>query len=324
MSPRRVTVGAAVAVAVMAAGTCWWAEARRRQAEATVDGEQMRQRALRDELRRETTRAAAADVEVRDLRTALVERRSRPGGAETKPATPAAAVSRSKPAVPQTWADAVRQWDLERDRPERQLRWFAQLREGNRRRYSPLWRRLGLEGAQREQFIAHLASRDERHDDLNAAARSQGIDLNDPGLVRLRGELYRDYEQAQRALLGEVGYVQLQEFERTAGLRNTVGSLAGLAAIEGVPLTMAQTEQLVLALAACSPGYGRGGAASVSDLDWNAVPAALAQVLTPEQRALLATQEAPGGGLFHAKWNGALTRATRAERERAEAAKAGR
>jgi hypothetical protein len=319
---RVIPVLGAALVATIAAW--WWhAKSERRGAEAAMAVEQARQQALRADLRRELARAAAADAELRELRAALAERRTRPGGAEAKPAAPAAAVSRPRPAVPQTWADAVRQWDLERDRPERQLRWFAQLREGNRRRFAPLFRRLGFAAPQQEEFIAHLAKRDERHDDLNAAARAQGIDLNDPGLVRLRGELYRDYEQAQRGLLGELGYVQLQEFERTAGLRSTVGSLAGLAAIEGVPLTMAQTEQLVLALAACSPGYGRGGAASVSDLDWNAVPAALAKVLTPEQRALLATQEAPGGGLFHAQWNGALTRATRAERERA-AAKAGR
>lgn len=314
MSRGRVMPGAALALVVIAAGVWWRAEAQRREAVATVAAEGARQRALHGELQREHDRAARAETEVEQLRGALAEWRQRATGQESRRLVPGAPDSRPKPTVPQTLAEAVKQWDLERDRPEQQLRWFAQLREGNRRRYAPLFRHLAFEARQREEFIANLAARDERHSDLNAAAQSVGVDLNDPGLVRLRGEIYHGYEEAQRALLGETGYAQLREFERTAGLRNTVGNLAGLAAIEGVPLTVPQTEQLVLALAACSPAYGRGGAASVSDLDWSAVPAALATVLTAEQRTLLETQEAPGGGLFHGKWNGALTRATRAER----------
>ncbi len=318
MIRRRVILGAGLAIVAIAAGVWWRAEVQRREAEATVAAEGARQRTRRLELQREAARTAQADAEVRQLRAALAERHSR------LKSTPAAAGSRPKPTLPHTWAEAVKQLDLERDRPERQLRWFAQLREGNRRRYAPLFRHLGFDAQQRDRFIANLATRDERHSDLNAAAQSVGVDLNDAGLVRLRGELYRDYEEAQRALLGEAGYAKLREFERTAGLRNTVGNLAGLAAIEGMPLTGVQTEQLVQALAACSPAYGRGGAASMSDLDWNALPAALAAVLTAEQRALLATQEAPGGGLFHAKWNGALSRATRAERAKAASTKTGR
>ena len=185
-----------------------------------------------------------------------------------------------------------------------------------------LFRQLGLSGVQREQFIKNLSDYEERNSDLNAAAEALGIEINAPEIGKARGELYADHATAQKALLGEDGYRKLQGFDRTASMRESVANLAGLAAVNGVAFSPMQAEQLVSALAEAVPAYRTGGRASLVDAEPVAVQVALARVLTTEQQAVLATQEAPGGagGLFHPRWNAELNRATRLEKEAAAVA----
>jgi len=231
--------------------------------------------------------------------------------------------------VGSSFAEAARKWAAEYDRPENQVRWFAQQRRSNQKRYEPLFRELQLNDTQRAQFIENLARRDERVSDLNAAAHALGMDLGAHGVVtsgqgeipKLRGVLYSEAAQAQKSLLGETGYLRVQEYDRTAGLRETVGNMAGLAAVSGMALSSAQLDQLVRKLADQSPEYRKGGRASLMDMNPAELPTVLAAVLTAEQQRLFSTQESPGaaGAIFHAQWNAALVQATKAEKQNASA-----
>ncbi len=308
---RVLTIG--VVVTVVAAG--WWAwqaHTGRGVAEAAVAAERARVAALRADLARDERRAAEARAKAEAAQTKLA--------AQLQPAAgPGPRAEAEKiPSGATTWAEAARKWGEERERPEVQVRWFEQLRATNRRRYDGLFRQLGLSEAQREQFIRNFSEREERHSDLNAAAQALGIDPAAPEIVKARGELYADHAKAQKALLGEAGYRALQEYDRTSSLRESVGNLAGLAAVSGVPLAAGQTDALVRALAETVPQYRSGGRAALTEAEPAAVDAALRQVLTPEQYTVLTTQEAPGaaGGIFHARWNGELNRAAAEERKR--------
>jgi chromosome segregation ATPase len=279
-------------------------------ASAATVNERARGAALRREIERDERRVADARTKAEVARTAMAS-----------PAAPKAKATEPpmREASTTSWADAARTWAREHDRPEAQVRWFEQRRAENRGRYAGLFRQLDLSHVQRERFIRDLSELEERQSDLHAAAQAVDIDLSAKEINKARGELYSELAAAQKALLGETGYRAMQEYDRTASVREAVGRLAGLAAVNGVAFSPAQAEQLVPALAEAVPTYRTGGRASLVDAEPTAVRAALARVLTAEQQAVLATQEATGsaGGLFHARWNAELGRATRAEKDAA-------
>lgn len=313
MSAGRVWLGLWL-VGVAAAGGFWWNQrAERLEQEGEVAKDRARQVALRQAWEKDDQRLARARSESEKVRGTLAEL-EKAASAARKPGQVPSIESAGRPEPPKDFSKLVKQATVGLDRPESQVRWFASRRTATRRLYAPLFRGLNLDDAQREAFVAHKAKLDESNSDLNAAAHAQGFDINDPAIVKLRGEFYSSYEKAQRELLGETGYRELKEFERTSGARDRVGNLAGLAAVSGLALTPVQADQLVRAIAEASPAYRKGGNASIVDLDWPALEAAMGTILSAEQRTLFATQEAPGSGLFFARWNVELLRATRAEK----------
>lgn len=304
---------AALVIAVVIAG--WWnwrAHEAHAVASAAAAEEQARAAALRREAEQDERRAAEARAKAEAARAAMASQTV----IKVQPAP-----SANREAATTSWADAARKWAREHDRPEEQVRWFEQRRAENRQRYAGLFRQLDLSHVQRERFIRNLSDLEERLGDLHAAAQAVGFDLNAKEIIKARGELYSDHAAAQKALLGEDGYRAMQDFDRTASVRDAVGRLAGLAAVNGVAFSPAQAEQLVSALADAVPTYRTGGRAALTDVEPAALQAALARVLTAEQQAVLTTQEAPGaaGGIYHARWSAELGRAMRAEREAAAA-----
>lgn len=286
----------------------------RRAADEALAAELQRVQNAREALAAATARGAQARAKSDANGTTLTppDHKSIDSKTSTKPASPGSV--RMEQGI--SFSEAARKWAAEYDRPENQVRWFAQQRRSNQKRYEPLFHELQLNEAQRAEFIENLARREERHSDLNAAAQALRIDSSDREMAKLRGELYSEAAKAQKALLGESGYLRVQEFDRTAGLRESVSNMAGLAAVSGLPLSRAQLDQLVSQLAEQSPEYRNGGRASLMDANPAALPAVLAGILTAEQQRLFSTQEAPGGSgaIFHAQWNAALVQATKAEK----------
>jgi hypothetical protein len=125
-----------------------------------------------------------------------------------------------------------------------------------------------------------------------------------------------DHDTAQRELLGEAGHRQLREFERTADLREGVRGIAAAATIDGIPFTSQQTQQLIGALVAATPGTPGGNRLNTAGTDWAAVDARAREILSPEQFTYFKTIEPPNrgsGGRFHLQWNAALQAAQQAE-----------
>ena len=97
----------------------------------------------------------------------------------------------------------------------------------------------------------------------------------------------QECEAAQRELLGEAGFRQLQDYERTADMRELVRSTAGAATVADGPFTPQQAEQLIQVLANASSTYRSGGKASVQNTDWDAVEAPARAILSGGQYSFL-------------------------------------
>ena len=97
----------------------------------------------------------------------------------------------------------------------------------------------------------------------------------------------QECEAAQRELLGEAGFRQLQDFERTADMRELVRSAAGAATVAGTPFTPQQAAQLIQVLANANDKYRTGGKASVQNTDWDAVEASARAILSEAQYSFL-------------------------------------
>ncbi|MES2697961.1 MAG: hypothetical protein V4773_31155 [Verrucomicrobiota bacterium] len=215
----------------------------------------------------------------------------------------------------ETWAEFIRGASAAQKDPAWQLKQLNSLRARTGDRYGILYRAAGWSSDRTRAFEDNYMKREEHHMDLNAAAQAQGIDLSDPAIVKMRGEIYREYEKAQRALLGDAGYAQLEDYERTSSLRDIVRAVGGAATVEGTPITSEQAEAVVRVLANASESYRQGKPASATNVDWAAAERELAGVLSDAQLAFFRSVEAPGG-VFHARWGAELNKAMAAERKR--------
>ena len=113
------------------------------------------------------------------------------------------------------------------------------------------------------------------------------MSADDPVVDKLGLQMRQECETAQRELLGEAGFRQLQDYERTADMRDLVRSMAGAATVAGTPFTPQQAEQLIQALANANSAYRNGGKASVQNTDWDAVEAPARAILSDGQYAFL-------------------------------------
>ena len=226
---------------------------------------------------------------------------------ETAPPRPA---KRDKPGAP-TLAEAIKQWQEDQKRPETQLRFLAERRGRLPETYGPFYRQLRLMPTEVRAFEDIRMHKEEAEADLLAVAQSQGLSLGDKSVGKLWNDIQADVERQQRELLGEGGLQELKNYERSAGVRDLARNFAALTAVFGEPISPKQIEQLIPQLANASPEYRKGRFALASSLDWTTALAAAAGVLTARQFELVSTLDADGGGLFHARWNAELVKATR-------------
>ncbi len=247
-------------------------------------------------------------------RLAKEQERARAAQAVRTPARVVAPEIREAKAKPRelTVSDVIKLYQQEGNRPEAQVRALAARRAGLTERFAPFYRRARLTPPQIQAFEDIWMRRDERHGDLNAAAHSQGLSLSDPGVARMRGEIYAEHEKAQRALLGDVGYGELRDHERSMGAWDMVRHLSAAATVRGVPFSTEQMDRFVRATVNASDSYRKGQNVSTGEVDWGAVLEQAAGFLSASQLALVRTSEPPGGGIFGARWNSELNKATRA------------
>ena len=151
--------------------------------------------------------------------------------------------------------------------------------------YGPLFERLGLSSDQIEKFKDQLLSRDEKKFDADAVREIQGLANTDPAIARFNEQNTTALQTAQQALLGDAGYRQLQDYERSIPARKIVDTFAGTAAVAGTALTPDQAEQLTQVLANTSAVFRSGGRAEA--VDWNAALPSATAILSEAQLGII-------------------------------------
>jgi hypothetical protein len=173
--------------------------------------------------------------------------------------------------------------------------------------FAPFFLTRGLSPEQIEKLCDAFIGRQAHQDDLDVIGRTQRLRPNDPAIVTQQQAAETEFSAAATSLLGPEGSAQLREYERTSPARVYAGKLAGLAAMSGIPFTTAQAEKLVATIANGSATYAGGGAVSFNNIDWVAVDANAAQILSPAQLRLF-THADPGGGPT-SRWSSQVLRA---------------
>lgn len=158
--------------------------------------------------------------------------------------------------------------------------------------YTPLFQKLGLSETQTQAIEDAMILHEEQRYDLIVVVRQQGLSMQEPAISKLFGDLETQYAQTRAQLLGVTGNKELQEFERTAILRELVSGSVGSATVAGVPFTSAQAEKLVQLIAASTPEFQKiHSAIDIANIDWEIVDAQAREILSPEQFTAFQTLE---------------------------------
>lgn len=153
--------------------------------------------------------------------------------------------------------------------------------------YGPLFVRLGLRQDQIDQFETAMTNHWEETADLQAVAQADHLGGQDASVAKLQAQDDVDLKLAETGLLGDDGCNQLQDYERSLPVRDFVTTIAEHLYYTDSPLNGSQADALTRILAANSPGYAQGGAASPQDIQWPAALPAARALLSPVQLAAL-------------------------------------
>jgi hypothetical protein len=167
-----------------------------------------------------------------------------------------------------------------------------------------------LSAEQIRRFEEIQARQWEQYMDIRALARLE----NAPGeqeIAALQQQASDVQEAAQAELLGEPLYRAFKEHERTEGVQNiVVFGFAGAAAVDGIPITAQQGEQLLqAAVEAAGPDPTLAHEQLIKKIDWAALDEKAQKILTPPQFTLF-KNSAPYTG-FSSRWKYELDTAVR-------------
>jgi len=157
-----------------------------------------------------------------------------------------------------------------------------------RLKYAPLAKAMGLSDAQLGQLsVGDLRMRADLFD-LEQAARLMGLDPATNGSLGGLEQRVRDaHTEAVRAMIGEDGMRQFQEYDRSYAVRDIANQVAAATFYSTTPLTSGQADVLTRLLASSNPTFQRGGEADLDTVDWDGALAQAAGVLPPGQVAAL-------------------------------------
>lgn len=283
-----MVVAGSVLLAAGAGGVAWKDSREIRRADEKRVAMTAALAASVEELHALRMRLAHAECEADTLRETL--ERLRAESAASAPET-AAPHERSATTTTDSWVRALR-----RD-PVVQALGVARDRTRAEVKYAALFKALGLSPVQVEKFLANLAARQEQSADLEAAAEAKDLADDDSAIMEGRLRIQREFEQAQRLLLGERGCQQMSEFDLTEPARDTVRGLAAVAVAAGVPLTVPQAEQLAQVLVSEGRRVNPEGWLSLSAADWTRIDPQARTILTEAQFVLFKTSDSGTGGM---------------------------
>jgi hypothetical protein len=153
--------------------------------------------------------------------------------------------------------------------------------------FQPFYDRAHLSPEQIEKFESLMTDAEQDKIDLRAAAKTQGLATNDPSLAKMRQQAYEKLQSAQKEILGDAGYQELQRYDRLQPLLGFTTSFGSLVAQTGNPLTASQCDLLLDVLSNASSQYQSGGRADLTTIDSKHVLQQAELILTPIQFAAL-------------------------------------
>lgn len=141
------------------------------------------------------------------------------------------------------------------DNPQIQRLMAVQQKAGLDSRYAALFKSLALTPEQLDKFKDLLVEKRTAMMDVLAAAREQGINpRTDPAAFqKLVADAQASIDDSIKATLGDTGYDQYQNYEKTMPQRNTVDQLSQRLSYTSTPLTDQQADQMVQIMAANAP-----------------------------------------------------------------------
>jgi hypothetical protein len=161
---------------------------------------------------------------------------------------------------------------------------------GYRLHYAQLARMAGFSEAQMSQLADANFKKWSDQLDLTQAIRLSGDSGNSDTNVAQRAlqqKISDAFDEAVRGAVGQAGFQQVQDFDRTYSARTMANQVAAGAASGAAPLTADQTDQLARLIADGSPDYRQGNGVNVDKLDWDKVMAQATTLLSPEQMTAL-------------------------------------
>ena len=282
MNAKRFIIATAATITALALVVGWKSLRAARAAESAVAVIARNRINAEKDLRQEAARFAAAEKD-RSVLQSQFDELQKPKRTEKVTPPPLVVLNSLERVVK---ASLEKSAQIKED-PKVQNLALASTRVSLAAKYALLFRSLDLSSAQSEKFLDITLKRLEQNEDLVTVVRAQGLSVDDPVVDKLGLEMRQECEAAQRELLGEAGFRQLQDYERTADMRDLVRSMAGAATVAGTPFTPQQAEQLIQALANANSAYRNGGKASVQNTDWDAVEAPARAILSDGQYAFL-------------------------------------
>ena len=294
----RIMIAAAI---VLIASWSFWVNLRRSRANA-----------------RERASASTADVA---LTEAFRQAERRLAAAERMRVETEEALARSSKSLTTDSKPAIRlptsQSEIIADQPALQVLELKRQRAAIRQEDGDFFRERGWSSEQFEKYVELRLAYTERTMDLRDIARTQ----DEPGkqtVLALQAKAKEEYDATRRALLGEAVDREFQTYSQTTTLLQNflVRGLAGVAALEGVPLSADQGDRLIkAAVEAMSADSGVPIQARLKTTDWGRFEGSAREILSTKQLKLFSTQDPPSGfgSRAAAELQAAIERAQRAE-----------
>jgi hypothetical protein len=160
-----------------------------------------------------------------------------------------------------------------------------EFRSGIVGRYAPFCYRAGLNAAQIDQLEMMMTEHWQDTADLKAIAELKKLKNDDAEVAQLRTKADDTLQKNEKALLGDGGFRQLQEFERTLPARDFVSAMATQLYHTNTPLTSDQAENLTNLLVDNNQAYTKGGKVDLAETDWQTVHEKLVTVIAPGKQS---------------------------------------
>ncbi len=272
---------AALAFCALSLGGAWYGYHLLGQARIDIVDLAQRRRTLEGVIRQDQRRLAG-EARARQARL--------PGGAAGAGDGAAAAGAKAapfrEPTVDELLAADPKLFDL----------YLKSFRAQLRSEYGAVYQKLGASPEKIEKFEALATAHEADIRDLRAAADSQGLSQDDPGIAAMRQQINQRFKADLIADLGVSAKLVNQEQKEMQTvyrpMQDMAENLGEASASAQAPMTQAQSNQLMQLMAGSTPEFQEGKAAKAKSIDWNAVLAQAPSFLSPEQVEAIRQQAA--------------------------------